>query len=475
MLKINLLAYFLELHNDFSISFSKTNGCQLEFFGKKNYFSDQIQKFAKTKSSPLFEIKKSNFFLGKTFQYHYCDTKIVENKTNLTRHTIKSHILVGSFFQGTGSLVVIENFDRIFYINRKNFFNLEVTRYLIKNTKSWAKIDLKIIPRKDFSVIFLEKSHMFNNFKSRINLGLIAKLCNIKFNTLEYCELFFKKGPRSRFVLSQFFRNYGTIKLRRGRIFSLQFIPPFGKRLWNVCNLDFINFQKGLFQSLLSGRFFLNSNFFLTNNLIFHKNKIIIEIHKGLFDWFFQLKTEHYSGISNMFPGSKYFYVNSSSLSQITLIFDRFPSSYKKKTQTNFCENLIGFSLLKNDLDWNTSLTVSELSMDFSLQVFQSQNTSYLSDRIKYNSLLRIMLSYFLSFPKNVHFLNPSRNDNRFVLRFYKKLKFRGLFDKSWDNVVFEDVNFVKKNFHFYSDLGFKRDIAQKHKLFLFLAMKTYW
>ena len=101
------------------ISFSKTNGCQLEFFGKKNYFSDQIQKFAKTKSSPLFEIKKSNFFLGKTFQYHYCDTKIVENKTNLTRHTIKSHILVGSFFQGTGSLVVIENFDRIFYINRK--------------------------------------------------------------------------------------------------------------------------------------------------------------------------------------------------------------------------------------------------------------------------------------------------------------------------------------------------------------------
>jgi hypothetical protein len=475
MLKINLLAYFLELHNDFSMSFSKTHGSRLKFLNKKNYISEPIQKFPNTKSSPLFEIKKSNFFLGKTFQYHYCDTKIVENKTNLTRHVIKSHILIGSFFQSTGSLVVIENLDRIFYINRKKFFNLEVTRYLIKNTKSWAKIDLKIIPQKDFSVIFLEKFHMFNNFKSRINLGLIAKLCNIKFNTLEYCELFFEKGRGSRFILSQFFRNYGTIKLRRGRIFSLQFIPPFIKRLWDTCNQDFLNFQKGFFQCILSGRFFLNSNFFLTNNLIFPKDKIIIEIHKGLFDWFFQLKTEDFSGISNMLPDSKYFFVNNSNLSQLTLIFNRFPSSCKKKTQPNFCQNLIGFSLLKNDLDWNTSLTVSELSMDFSLQLSQSQITSNLPDKNKYNSLFRIILSYFFSFPKNVYFLNPTQNDNRFVPRFFKKLKFRELFDKSWNNMVFEDINFVKKKLHFYSDLVFKRDIAQKHKLFLFLAMKTYW
>ena len=475
MLKLNLLVYFLELHNDFIMSFSKTHGTQLKFLNEKNYFSEQIQNFPNTKSSPLFEFKKSNFFLGKTFQYHYCDTKIVENKTNLMLHSIKSHILVGSFFQSTGSLVVIENLDKIFYINRKNFFNLDVTRYLIKISKSRAKIDLKIMPRKDFNVIFLEKFHMFNNFKCRINLGLIERLYNIKFNTLEDCELFFEKGRGSRFILSQFFRNFGTIKLRRSRIFSLQFIPPFRKKMGDTCNLDFINFQKGLFQSILSGRFFLNSNFFLTNNLIFHKDKIIIEIQKGLFDWFFQLKTEYYSGIPNMLPASKYFYVNNSSFSQITLIFNRFSSSYKKKTLLNFCQNLIGFSLLKNDLDWNTSLTVSELSMDFLLQLFPSQITSNLSDRNKYNSLLRLMLSYFFSFPKNMDFLNPSQNDNRFVTRFYKKLKFRKLIDKSWDNVVFEDVIFVKKNFRFYSDLVFKRDIAQKHKLFLFLNMKTYW
>lgn len=475
MLKINLLFYFLELHNDFCMSFSKKHGVQLKFLYKKNYFSEQIQNFPYAKNSPLFEIKKSNFFLGKTFQYHYCNTKIVENKTNLARHAIKSHILVGSFFQSTGSLVVIENFDRIFYINRKKFFNLEVTRYLIKNTKSWTKTDLKIIPRKDFSVIFLEKFHMFNNFKSRINQGLIAKLCNINFNTSEDCELFFEKERKSRFILSQFCRNYGTIKLRRGRIFTLQFIPPFGKKPWNICNLDFINFQKGLFQSLLSGRFFLNSNFFLTNNLIFHKDKIVIEIHKGLFEWFFQLKTEDYSGISNMLPVSKYFYVNNSSLSQITSIFNKFPSSYKKKTHLDFCQNLIGFSLLKNDLDWNTSLTVSELSMDFLLQLFQPQITSNLSYRNKYNSLLRIVLFYFFSFPKNVDFLNSNQNDNVLIPRFYKKLKFRELFDKSWNNGVLEDVNFVKKKFHFYSDLIFKRDIAQKHKLFLFLTMKTFW
>jgi hypothetical protein len=185
-----------------------------------------------------------------------------------------------------------------------------------------------------------------------------------------------------------------------------------------------------LFQGILSGRFFLNSNFFLTSNLIFPKDRIIIEIHKGLFDWFFQLKTEDFSGISNMLPDSKYFYVNNSNLSQLTLIFNRFPSSCKKKTQPNFCQNLIGFSLLKNDLDWNTSLTVSELSMDFSLQLSQSQITSNLPDKNKYNSLLRIILSYFFSFPKNVYFLNPSQNDSRFVPRFYKKLKFRELFDK---------------------------------------------
>ena len=60
MLKLNLLVYFLELHNDFIMSFSKTHGTQLKFLNEKNYFSEQIQNFPNTKSSPLFEFKKSN-------------------------------------------------------------------------------------------------------------------------------------------------------------------------------------------------------------------------------------------------------------------------------------------------------------------------------------------------------------------------------------------------------------------------------
>jgi hypothetical protein len=475
MLKIDLLFYFLELQDSFSETLSKKFRDRNKLTIGKDYFSKTIQNVFSSESSILSEVKKSSFFLGKTFQYHYCESKILENRFNLSIHSIKSHILVGSFYQSTGSLILAQILDRIFYLNRKQFFNLEIPRYLIKNSRSFNKTGQRFMFRNGLGIIGLENPVLFNDSNSKINLGLIERIYNIKLDNSKECEVYFKKKQTSGFYLSQFFRNYNTIKLRRYRIFSLQNELIFPKKLKNKYISKYKNFQKGLFCSLSSTRYFLSSNFCLANNLIFFLGEIKTEIHKGLLDWVLQLKTEHYSQIQCVLPFSMYFCVNDLSLSQVIQVLGSFLGSCNKNTRLNFSHDLTGVSLLKSDLDWNVSFTVSELSMDFSLQLFHLGFCRCLFTELKWKSLLRIILFYFLSNPKNTHYLEWCKNNNRFECTFFKKSEFKYSFDKGWVNEIFDDVKFFKKKTRPYFGLNSKRDINQKNKLFLFLSMKTFW
>ena len=213
MLKIDLLFYFFELQNIFNMNYTKEIRIHHELAIEKTHFSKISHNIFCSESSALFEPKKSSFFLGKTFQYHYCESKILENKFNLSRHFINSGILIGTFLQSTGSLILTQIFDRIFYLNRKQFFKFEIPRYLVKNTHLFSKTGLKSFSRNGIEIIILENLYLFNDIKSRINLGLLEKSCNIELGNLKECEIFYKKRKIFRSFLSHFFRNYNTIKL----------------------------------------------------------------------------------------------------------------------------------------------------------------------------------------------------------------------------------------------------------------------
>ena len=68
MLKIDLLFYFLEFQNSFSITCSKEFKDRDKLTIGKNYPSKRIQNVFSSESPALSEPKKSSFFLGKLEQ-----------------------------------------------------------------------------------------------------------------------------------------------------------------------------------------------------------------------------------------------------------------------------------------------------------------------------------------------------------------------------------------------------------------------
>jgi len=474
MLALYLLIHCKKFKNEFFFPSKDTNKIATLFITPQ--FDATLKGvYSVNLTVPFFlTANSSKFLLGKIFENHYCDLKLIENKIDINYNLTKSIVLIGTYYYKIGCLILIKSLTKIFLYDRKNIFMIVTIKNIPKDKPSLIKSLIKSISFKENKNYLLRYFHLLFNFKSRLNIGIIEKLCNIKIDNIKDTELFFKKKTLFIFALSRPLNNIKLIELRRNRIFNFKIFPLRFREILIQKNNKFKNFSSGFLKCITSVRFFFKSRFFLSSAIFFLKKKSFFEINKSLFDWFFQLIKENCFQSLKICPFSTYFHLKTTINTQVNYIFDELSHCIPKKFNSKIPRDLIGFSCLENDSYWNSTVAVSELSLDIFLQVSRlSRNIDSTSSSRWYYSTQLILL-YFFTVRYNYYFLKNDfvRHINR--QNFFLKLNPQKFNYMAWDNIIFDNITFFKKKNPFF----FKKepsDIYQNNKVHQFLLIKKYW
>ena len=398
--------------------------------------------------------------------------KIIENKINLNYNLMETEVLLGTHFQLNGCLV-LKDFPKKFYIyDRKKIFQFYHMKNFQENTTLNAVSYRKFISSDvKKSVFFFQNFHFFYNFKSRLNSVFFEKSWNIRINRKKDYDLYFRKKKNCLVIKCGFLRNYKIIESRRKRIFNLQIKS---KTLKNVHGgggkVSPPNFQKGLLKCMVFSRFFSKMFFLLSADIVFFQKNLLFELNICLFNWFIQLKRENYFGSLKTYPFSKYFYIKELICSQAILISTEIAIINGKNFKTASIKKFIGFSLLKNELNWNTTFSIYGLALDFFLQLKRLElNFDY-----KWIYISQLALFYLFSDKFRIY-LTKTKLNKIFNFHFFSTRQFQDSNNFGWNNIIFDTTNFYKKKKNFKKSKTSVSDIFHTNKVIQFLEMKNWW
>ena len=472
MLKVILLIYFIESKKKSNISSINKTEIPRKFLSRKSLEETRKNLYSGVSSSSFIENRKHAFFNGKAFENYYCDLKIAENRTNLNYNSMGLEVLIGTFFQKNGCLVLMQYPKKFFFYDRKRLFNVKNKPNFLMNTALNSSILEKFITSDEKRFFIYKNFNFFTSSRSRLNSGLLEKIWNIKINNLENYELFYKDKKTNDLSKNKFLKNSKNIKLRRSRIFNLKIFPLFLKKNFDYNNRLIKSFHKGTLKSIVSLRFFLRARFFLSPNIVFFKKGALYDINKGVFGWFLQLENENHLKLMNTYPISKYFHLKDVIDSQLIHIFNELIPLNKKKFNTYANKKVRGFSSLKNDLSWNITFSLSEISLDVLIKPVKSNFTFNANKRWEY--LTQLVLFYFSSqydiYPVQI---KVNKIQSSYCFNFKPDHKILDL--KGWENIIFDTTNFFKKKNQISSERGNFCNLLQTNKINKFLGMKNHW
>ena len=292
--------------------------------------------------------------------------KIIENKINLNYNLMETEVLLGTHFQLNGCLVLKDFPKKFYFFDRKKIFQF-YCKTIFHENKTLNAVSFRKFISSDVkkNVFFFQNFHFFYNFKSRLNSAFFEKSWNIKINRKKDYDLYFRKKKNCLVKKCGFLRNYKIIESRRKRIFNLQIKSKNLKKIHGGRKFSPPNFQRGLFKCMVFSRFFSKIFFILSADIVFFQKNLLFELNVCLFNWFIQLKRENYSGSLKTYPFSKYFYIKELICSQAILISTEIAIIKGKNFKTTNIKKFIGLSLLKNELNWNTTFSIYALALDF--------------------------------------------------------------------------------------------------------------
>lgn len=473
MLKIFLLIYFIEAKKKSIIPTKNSTKIPKYFLFKKSLKETKNTVYSKIPTSSFIENKKHKYFTGRTFENYYCDLKIAENKVSLNYNSMELDVLSGTFFQKNGCLVLVQNPKKFFFYDRKNFFNVKNKPACLINKAFNLSILEKFITSGKNRFFIFKNFNFFTSSKSRLNSGLLEKIWNIKLNNSENYELFYKKKETANLLKFRLLKNSKNIELRRNRIFNLKILPIFFKKNLDGKNSSIKIFHKGILKSVVFLRFFLRTGFYLSPNIVFFKKGVLYDINNGIFGWFLQLENENHLKSLNTYPFSKYFRLKGVINSQLIHIFNGLISFNKKKFNTDANKTVKSFSLLKNDLSWNITFSLSEISLDFLVKPVKSN--FIFNAKIRWEYLTQLVLFYFFYTQNDIYLVQIKFKKIKKFRCFNFKSNSKTLDLKSWKNIVFDTTNFFKKKNQFKSGSENFCNLLQTNKINQFLDMKNHW
>lgn len=466
MLNINVVIGLLNFYGRFIFK-NKGN------WGQEKNDTHKKFKFRK-KYSPLNNLefqfsksRKSKFLSGKLFSKYYYDMKIIENKVNLNYDLLHSDIFIGVFSYRNSSLMIGKFLKKLYFYDRYRFFKFEIySKFLQKKIVS-SKISQRYILSVENNNLFFKNFHIFNNFRSRINLGSLEKLFSMRIDNFGHSELFLSLNNQRLKRRFKYFSDTRIIQLRKTRVSNLEKFPYFFKKNKNP------NFNRGLLNCFNFSRFFLDFTYFLTGNILFFKEGVLFEINKSLYDWIFQLKKENsFISVEDMLY-LNYLYIKGTATLHEFLFFKRLNSEKRKKFKSfMFNQPKIG-SLYGNELTWNNTLSSSELSLDFFLRL--SDIPKFWSLHCKWKYFIQLILFHIHFIQRLGYFLRSSFNEKKFFLELCLNLKSTLLNEKGWSNIIFDSNRFFKSSQYYQSNRKQLSDIYQTNKIFSLLSLKSNW
>jgi hypothetical protein len=466
MLKIDLLIYFSEYEQNIKFKKKKTYQETKKFTQRNINNSEKSPLYFDNDISFLYERNYSKFLSGKLFKQSYCDLKIIDNKLSLNFNLSDSEVSIGAFSQKNGCLILTQISKKGFFFYTKNFFETKFISSFHDPTfrTSIYELNFPLTEKKSFSIYNYKND--VNYFRSKVNLGIIERLCNLKIDDVNYCELFFKKKKCYRNQNLSVFKCRKIYKIRRIRIFVFKMAPNFFQKKIKEKNFKWLAFQKIFLKCTINSRFLLGLDFFLSSNIIFSRTNYLFDVHKGLFNWIFQLKKENCCQIKNIYPISRFLSIKTKVNSQVWFIFGDSKIRDELLHKTTITKRFLGFSLLNNDTHWNCIFSRSELSVDFLLQPLSCG----LNSRNKWNYSSNLVLFFVLSHQSN-HF-----SAKNFKTKFsFKKPNFQMFVQKCWQNLIFDVRKFLKKIKTKKLNTTFLSDICQNNKMSFFLKLKNLW
>ena len=221
---------------------------------------------------------------------------------------------------------------------------------------------------------------------------------------------------------------------------------------------------------MVFSRFFSKMFFLLSADIVFFQKNLLFELNICLFNWFIQLKRENYFGSLKTYPFSKYFYIKELICLQAILISPEIAIINGKNFKTTNIKKFIGFSLLKNELNWNTSSSIYTLVLDFFLQLKRLElNFDY-----KWNYISQLALFYLFSNKFRIYLTKTKLNKN-FNFHFFSTHQFQNSNNFGWINIIFDTTKFYKKKKNFMKSKASVSDIFHTNKVLHFLEMKNWW
>jgi hypothetical protein len=416
--------------------------------------------------------EKFEFFTGKLFELYYSDMKIIENKINLNYNLMETEVLLGTHFQLNGCLVVKDYPKKFYFYDRKKIFQFTYMTNFHEN-KTLNAVSFRKFISSDVkkSVFFFQNFHFFYNFKSRLNSAFFEKSWNIKINRKKDYDLYFREKKNCLVIKCGFLRNHKIIESRRKRIFNLQIKSKILKNIHGKeGKFSPSNFQKGFLKCMIFSRFFSKMFFLLSADIVFCQKNFQFELNICLFNWFIQLKRENYFGSLKTYPFSKYFYIKELICSQAILISTEIAIVNGKNFKTTRIKKFIGFSLLKNELNWNTTFSIYALALDFFLHIKRLESKF----DYKWNYITQLALFYLFSNKFRIYLTRIKLNKN-FNFHFFSTRQFQNSNNFGWINIIFDTTNFYKKKKNFMKSKTNVSDIFHTNKVLRFLEMKNWW
>jgi hypothetical protein len=138
--------------------------------------------------------------------------------------------------------------------------------------------------------------------------------------------------------------------------------------------------------------------------------------------------------------------------------------------KTASIKKFIGFSLLKNELNWNTTFSIYGLALDFFLQLKRLElNFDY-----KWIYISQLALFYLFSDKFRIY-LTKTKLNKIFNFHFFSTRQFQDSNNFGWNNIIFDTTNFYKKKKNFKKSKTSVSDIFHTNKVIQFLEMKNWW
>ena len=462
-----MLIYFYNIKNQFIFKDTKPSRNFENDMIKNSQPIEEIEQIFNTFNSPKSNAKKLKILSGKLFPRYYCDVKIAENKVNLNYNLLHSDILIGVFFQQKGSLIVGKFLKKLYYFNRYKFFNFEVNKNFFKKKFTYLTNKNKLINSAENTNFFGKNFHIFFNSRSRLNLGILEKFSNLQVSNLKNLELFSIDKDHKLNFRNKAVTDIRIIEIRRNRIFNLEKYISFSKK---KIGLYFI---KGLSSCISSCRFSLQSSFFLSGSILFSRKNIFFEINKSIFDWFFQLKKENLPMSIRDFGFFRSIHLRNFIALYDFSIFNQLSSINKKKFKFNNYNQSQNFSLFKNEILWNNTLSSSELALDFFFKI--SDSLSAFFPHCKWKHFFQLIHFHIFFNGEDKLLSNLIFKENQVYQFFHPNLNFNFLNLKGWSNVIFDSKTFLKVKKNLQSMKSKISDVSQTSKLFRVIGLKLFW